>query len=108
MTMTSKDDNGNELKSEIQNVLNEIELDTVKQLGSMVKDIAEIKKDTNYISKELIRIDSEHVKRTEFEQVQKEYVSRSEFNPVRLLVYGFAGLVFTGFVGALIILVIKQ
>lgn len=108
MTMTSKDENGNELKSEIQNVLNEMELDTTKQLGKLVTDIAEIKKDTSYITKELMRIDGEHVKRAEFDTVQKEYVSKSEFQPVRLLVYGFAGLIFTGFVIGLITIVINK
>lgn len=108
MTMTSKDENGNELKAEIQSVLNEMELDTTKQLGKLVTDIAEIKKDTNYITKELMRIDGEHVKRNEFEAVQKAYVSKSEFMPVRLLVYGFAGLIFTGVVVALLTTILNK
>ena len=67
--MTSKDDNGNELKADIQNVINEMEIDTIRQLGSMATDIAEIKKDTNYIAKELIRIESDYVKSTDLAHV---------------------------------------
>jgi len=70
MSITSKDSDGNELKAEIQNVINEMELDTVKQLGKIATDIAEVKKDTNYIAKELIRIESDYVKSSDLKGIE--------------------------------------
>lgn len=107
MTMTSKDENGNELKAAIQNVLNEMELDTTKQLGKLITDIAEIKKDTSYITKELIRIESDYASKASVQSIETDYVSKARFKPVELLVYGFAGIIFTGFVVGLVTLVIK-
>ena len=39
--------------------------------------------------------------------LKDDYVTRTEFWPVKVLVYGFAGLVLVGVVGALIALVVK-
>jgi len=39
--------------------------------------------------------------------LKHDYVTRAEFWPVKVLVYGFAGLVLVGVVGALIALVAK-
>lgn len=72
MSITSKDSDGNELKADMQNILNEMELDTTKQLGRIVTDIAEIKKDTNYIAKELIRIESDYVKSSDLRTVENQ------------------------------------
>jgi len=76
--MTSKDEHGNELKADIQNTLNEMELDTTKQLGKIVTDIAEIKKDTNYITKELIRIESNYVKTAELKAVETQTIDHEK------------------------------
>ena len=95
MSTTIKDGEGNELKSEMQNVINEMEIDFLKELNNFKLLLQDIKKDTDYLTKEVMRVDS-------------EYVSKTRFKPVEALVYGFAGLIFTGFVVALITLVIKQ
>lgn len=39
--------------------------------------------------------------------LEEKYLTKTEFQPVKLLVYGFAGIVFTGFVVALLTIVIK-
>lgn len=85
--MTSKDENGNELKADIQNVINEMELDVVKQIGKMSTDIAEIKKDTNYISKELMRIEADYVKNSEFKIVTDKQIDHEK--RLRVLEKGF-------------------
>lgn len=94
MSTTIKDGDGNELKSEIQNALNEMELDFTKEFSEFKTLLTEVKKDTGYLTKELIRVES-------------DYVSKTRFKPVEMLVYGFAGLIFSGFVVALLTLVIK-
>jgi hypothetical protein len=42
------------------------------------------------------------------EEAHRSFVSKEEFTPVKLLVYGFAGLVLIAFIGGLITLVLKQ
>lgn len=41
------------------------------------------------------------------EKFESKFITKEEFKPVKMLVYGFAGLIFSGFVLALITLVIK-
>ena len=85
--MTSKDENGNELKADIQNVINEMELDVVKQIGKMSTDIAEIKKDTSYITKELMRIEGDYVKNSDFRTVTEKQTDHEK--RLRLLEKGY-------------------
>lgn len=41
-------------------------------------------------------------------KLNEEYVTHQEFEPIKNLVYGMVALILTGFVGALIALVVKN
>lgn len=64
---------------------------TQESISLMMKDISYIKDDLAEIK---MKMDS-------------KYVSKEEFDPIKKLVYGMTGLILTGFVIALIALVIK-
>lgn len=62
-------------------------------------------------SNEVIATDIGYIKRDLAEiknKMENNYVTRDEFTPVRNIVYGMAGLILIGFVGAIISLVIKS
>lgn len=51
----------------------------------------------------------EHDGRLErLEDAAKDFVTKEQFSSVKILVYGFAGLILTGFAGAIIKLVITK
>ncbi|TQF41159.1 hypothetical protein UNPF46_08545 [Bradyrhizobium sp. UNPF46] len=46
--------------------------------------------------------------RDDFKDAKSQYVTRSEFWPVKMLVYGFAGLLLSSVVMALLVLVVRS
>ena len=49
-----------------------------------------------------------HTMREKLEKIDGQFVTQSEFWPVKVLVYGCAGIMLSSLVGALVYLVIKQ
>jgi len=54
----------------------------------------------------VIARDIDYIKKA-IDDIRKNYVTQQEFKPVRLIVYGFAAIVLTAVVGAVIALVLK-
>jgi F0F1-type ATP synthase alpha subunit len=97
MSSTIKDSDGNELNQSLENKIHNVELNAVEELGQIKSIVTRIETQINYFSKELIRVESE----------SEKFVTKTRFKPVEMLVYGFAGLIFTGFVIGLINLIIN-
>ena len=49
--------------------------------------------DTEEIKERLVRIE------TLLDNITKHYVTKEEFKPIRLVVYGFVGIILTGVIG---------
>jgi hypothetical protein len=60
--------------------------------------LAVLANDVDYIKIAVVRIET---------KIEDKYVTKDEFKPVRLLVYGFAALVLSGVIVALIKLAVK-
>lgn len=74
--------------------------DTVDTISDRVKDV---ESRVNMKAQEIEdRLD------TLTDHVEKNYVKKTEFSPIKLIVYGFVGLVLTAFVGVLITQVFKE
>lgn len=79
--------------------------DQVEKLKALIAEIgrkhdvsaAEVKKDIEYIKKEIIEIK---------QLVSEHYVTKVEFDPIKKIVYGIAGMVLVTVFGALLALII--
>jgi hypothetical protein len=49
-----------------------------------------------------------HLMKEKLDKIDGQFVTQSEFWPVKVLVYGCAGIMLSSIVGALVYLVIKQ
>ena len=44
---------------------------------------------------------------TTYEEFQKRYVRKEEFAPIKAIVYGMAGMILAGFLGGVLVLILK-
>lgn len=93
-----------ELQKEVSKLYVEI-----AKLQSLETNVSDLKKMVASINDkiETLRKDIAEEQKEQNEKNEETFVSNDTFNPVKILVYGFAGLIFTAVVLALTGLVIK-
>lgn len=70
--------------------------------GVVLEQIKQIRRDVSKLEEQL-RLDTDKLERV----LENKYVSQDQFRPVQLIAYGFASMVLTSVMGALIMLVLR-
>lgn len=69
------------------------------KLADASPSIAILSTDISYIKRDVGEIKT---------KLEKDYVTRDEFNPVKWLIFGLAGILLTGVIGAMLTLIIRK